>query len=149
MQAWMKAGLVLTAVMVLMGDDAGCSSETVADKREREQTARITEQASTQVGVPAVTRFTEKKNLKMIYELRRAAKSRIEAIEQEALTRIERLSLEAQTEIIAHGLDSDIAKAFLNTMPKLDDLMPSVRFEDIQKLVDSKRAERKSTGYLQ
>lgn len=49
---------------------AGCFEENVADKREREQTARITEQASTQVGMPAVTRFTEKRNLKMLYELR-------------------------------------------------------------------------------
>lgn len=57
---------------VLMGDDAGCngSRETAADQRERLQTERITEQASVQVGVPAVTRFTEKRMLKMIYEKR-------------------------------------------------------------------------------
>ena len=48
----------------------GCFEENVADKREREQTARLTEQASTQVGMPAVTRFTEKRNLKMLYEMR-------------------------------------------------------------------------------
>lgn len=48
----------------------GCFEENVADKREREQTARLTEQASTQVGMPAITRFTEKRNLKMLYEMR-------------------------------------------------------------------------------
>src|SRR6266550_8413600 len=49
---------------------SACFEENVADKREREQTARLTEQASTQVGMPAVTRFTEKRNLKMLYEKR-------------------------------------------------------------------------------
>lgn len=49
---------------------AACSEENVADKREREQTVRLTEQASTQVGMPAIMRFTEKRNLKMLYELR-------------------------------------------------------------------------------
>lgn len=49
---------------------AGCFEENVADKREREQTALLTEQATTQVGMPAVTRFTEKRNLKMLYEMR-------------------------------------------------------------------------------
>jgi hypothetical protein len=63
-------GLALTTL--LMGNE--CSSESVADKRERMQTARLTEQASTQVGMPAVTRFTEKRNLKMIYEKRDDAK---------------------------------------------------------------------------
>lgn len=65
----MRYGLLaaLGAIAVLLG---GCFEENVADKREREQTARLTEQASTQVGMPAVTRFTEKRNLKMLYELR-------------------------------------------------------------------------------
>ncbi len=49
---------------------ASCMEENVSDKREREQTARITEQASTQVGMPGITRFTEKRMMKMLYELR-------------------------------------------------------------------------------
>lgn len=62
MRALMGLGLALLL--------AGCYEENVADKREREQTARLTEQASTQVGMPGITRFTEKRNLKMLYELR-------------------------------------------------------------------------------
>ncbi len=69
-----KVGLLFASVVLLMGGDGGCSRETVADQREREQTERLTEQASTQVGVPAITRFTEKRNLKMIYEKRDDAK---------------------------------------------------------------------------
>lgn len=81
-------------------------------------------------------------------ELRRAAKSRVEAIEKEALSKIEQLSLEAQTEIIAHGLDSDAARAFLDSMPALEMLMPSVNVAQIQDLVQTKRAERRRIDYL-
>ena len=76
-------------------------------------------------------------------ELRRAAKSRIEAIETEALSKIEQLSLEAQTQIIAHGLESDAAKMFLDQMPALETLMPSLDFPRIQQLLDAKRAEER------
>jgi len=61
---------MLILVAVLCGGADSCSSEGVSDKREREQTTRLTEQASTQVGMPAVTRFTEKRNLKALYEMR-------------------------------------------------------------------------------
>ncbi len=64
----MKLRLIAAAALAM--PLAGCFEENVADRREREQTARITEQASTQVGMPGVTRFTEKRNMKMLYELR-------------------------------------------------------------------------------
>jgi hypothetical protein len=76
-------------------------------------------------------------------ELRRVAKSRIAAIEAEAVSKIERLSLEAQTQVVANGLESEGAKAFLNTMPALDKLMPPVEFDEISSLVESKRAQRR------
>lgn len=65
----MKA-LAVACVMIAAAPLTACFEENVADKREREQTARLTEQASTQVGMPAITRFTEKRNLKMLYEMR-------------------------------------------------------------------------------
>jgi hypothetical protein len=77
-------------------------------------------------------------------ELRRAAKSRIEAIEKEALSRIESMSLDAQTEIVAHGLESVASKAFLESMPKIESLMPSIQITEIQSLVEAKRAQRTS-----
>jgi hypothetical protein len=82
-------------------------------------------------------------------ELRRAAKSRIEAIEKEAQSKIEAMSLEAQTQIVAHGLESDAAKLFLESMPQLETLMPPVGVTEIQALVDAKRQERKRLDYLQ
>jgi hypothetical protein len=83
-------------------------------------------------------------------ELRRAAKSRIEAIEAEAIAKIERLSLEAQTEVIANGLESAAAKSFLQHMPSVEALMPSVPVTEIQSLVEAQHAARhKQIGWLQ
>ena len=82
-------------------------------------------------------------------ELRRAAKSRIEAIEKEALSKIESFSLEAQTQIIAHGLESSVARQFLDAMPDLDKLMPPLKIDDIQQLVETQRVEHKRKYYLQ
>lgn len=81
-------------------------------------------------------------------ELRRAAKSRIAAMEAEALTKIERLSLQAQTEVIASGLESDAAKTFLNSMPAMDALMPPIEIGEIQSLVEMRRTERKSLEWM-
>jgi hypothetical protein len=80
-------------------------------------------------------------------ELRRAAKSKIDAMEKEAVSKIERLSLEAQTNIIATGLESDGAKAFLEAMPKLNQLMPPVEIGEMQALIDARRTERKQIGF--
>lgn len=76
-------------------------------------------------------------------ELRQAAKSRIAAMERDALAQIERLSLTAQTEIVASGLQSEAAQNFLKTMPTLDALMPPVAIDEIEALVATRRAERR------
>lgn len=76
-------------------------------------------------------------------ELRRAAKSRIGALEAEAASKIERLSLEAQTEIVRNGLQSKMAKAFLDAMPKLAEMMPSIQFGEIEALIETRKADRR------
>lgn len=76
-------------------------------------------------------------------ELRRAAKSRIDAMEKEAVTKIERLSLQAQTEILAQGLDTEAARRFLESMPTMDSLMPPVQIGEIQTLVETQRKDRR------
>lgn len=76
-------------------------------------------------------------------ELRRAAKSRIEAIEADAVSKIERLSLEAQTQVVASGLESEAAREFLNAMPNLEALMPPVQVGEIQALVETRAQERR------
>ena len=78
-------------------------------------------------------------------ELRRVAKTEIEAIEARARAEIERLSLDAQTQIIANGLQSEAAQAFFNQLPSIDKLMPQVEFA----AVEQKITDRRKGGYLQ
>lgn len=75
-------------------------------------------------------------------ELRRMAKSRIEAMEQETIVKIERLSLAAQTEVIANGLQSEASKAFLENLPALDVLMPAINPIEIKQLIENKHREK-------
>lgn len=82
-------------------------------------------------------------------ELRRAAKSKIESVEKEALAKIEALSLDAQTQIVAHGLESDAAKQFLEAMPSLESLMPPIVVTEMQALIDRRHQERRRLEYLQ
>lgn len=70
-------------------------------------------------------------------ELRRAAKSQIAAMEKEVLTKIERMSLNAQTEVIANGLESAAALEFLEKMPALEQLMPTLDVNEIKLLQTS------------
>lgn len=82
-------------------------------------------------------------------ELRRAAKSRIEAIEATAIAEIEQMSLQAQTQVIAHGLESEAAKKFLEAMPAISTLMPTVAVDEIQQLVETRRRADKQRYLLQ
>jgi hypothetical protein len=80
-------------------------------------------------------------------ELRRMAVARIKAIEAETITKIERLSLTAQTEVIANGLQSDAARQFLESMPSLETLMPSVPVSEIKQLQDEKIEARNRRNF--
>lgn len=71
-------------------------------------------------------------------ELRRLAKAEIDALEKVARVQIESTSVAAQTEIIANGLNSEAALAFLNTLPAIDSMMPALDVTTIQ----AKLAER-------
>ena len=80
-------------------------------------------------------------------ELRRAAKKRIEAIEAEACSRIERMSLDAQAELLSQGLDTDAARAFLETAKQdMTALMPSLRVVDVEKMI-APTMKRLTAGY--
>lgn len=80
-------------------------------------------------------------------ELRRAAKSKVEALEKEAITKIEQLSLQAQTEILANGLETDAAKQFLGAMPSMDVLMPPVDIGEMQTLIETRRKDQRLEWY--
>lgn len=64
---------VAVSITLLMGDGGDCSGTPTADQRERQATEQLTGQASVQLGLPGITNFTEKRQLKMLYELRDSA----------------------------------------------------------------------------
>jgi hypothetical protein len=66
-------------------------------------------------------------------ELRRAAKTRIGAMEADARLEIERASLEVQTRLIASGLESVEAWGFLESMPTVEQLMQPVSLGEVEK----------------
>jgi hypothetical protein len=70
---------------------------------------------------------------------------RIAAIEEKAKAQIERLSLEAQTAVLAQGLESDAAKAFLGNMSPLDELMPAIDAMEIRQIVDARHTGQESS----
>lgn len=51
----------------------GCKEDTSSATRETRQTMVMSEQASVTIGMPAIKNFTEKRQLKTIYELRDTA----------------------------------------------------------------------------
>lgn len=78
-------------------------------------------------------------------ELRRAAKKRIEAMEAQAVASIERLALEAQTTLLAHGIDTDAAHAFLaKTQEDMATFMPSLAIADVEQMLVSSARRRMS-----
>jgi hypothetical protein len=59
------------------------------------------------------------------------AATRIEAIEQKAITEIEISSLKAQEALAVAGLTSSAAKAFIENLPTIETLMPALSFDAV------------------
>ena len=66
-------------------------------------------------------------------ELTKVANTRIDQHLKETIHAIQRASVEIQTQLVAEGLTSAGAKAFLESMPTPAQLMPIVTVEEIQK----------------
>jgi DNA-nicking Smr family endonuclease len=71
-------------------------------------------------------------------ELRRVAKSRIAAIQKEAFRRIGMETVQLQGQVLAHGLTSEAAKAFLDSMPAIETMMPPVDIAEIEHLLEGR-----------
>lgn len=78
-------------------------------------------------------------------ELRRVAKAEIDTMEKVARVQIESQSVQAQTEIIANGLTTDAALTFLNSLPRIEAMMPALDISDIQKKLPERAREK--NGY--
>ena len=81
-------------------------------------------------------------------ELRRLAKAEIDTVEKLALVQIEAQSVQAQTEVIAHGLTSEAAIEFLQSMPAIEKLMPPLNLEAIQAKIAENARGRGQRPYL-
>jgi replicative superfamily II helicase len=79
-------------------------------------------------------------------EMRRVAKAEIDAMEKVARVQIEAESVRAQTEVIAHGLHSEAALAFLERLPAIESMMPLLDIDTIQKKL-AERARRAGGGF--
>lgn len=66
-----KVAFTLLSSLSLLGLVAGCAGDTsTADQQQQQHQEQTDSQSNSEVGFPAITHFTEKKDLKMIYELR-------------------------------------------------------------------------------
>src|SRR5262249_3595264 len=73
-------------------------------------------------------------------ELRRVAKTRIEALEKEAIVKIEVHTAETVTRIIAHGLTSTAAREFLDSLPAVETLMPPLDVEAVRTMLETPKS---------
>ena len=71
-------------------------------------------------------------------ELRRKADAEIAALKQSARTKIEAWSLQAQTELASRTLTSEAAQTYLENMPAMADLMPTLEFQKVEHLARRK-----------
>jgi hypothetical protein len=67
-------------------------------------------------------------------ELRRVAYSRIEQLEKNAKHEISKQSLAVQTKLVAAGLTTGEARAFLEQMPTAAELMPALDATEIERV---------------
>lgn len=73
-------------------------------------------------------------------ELRRVAKSEIEAMKSAAITKIRRQSLDLRTQIVAMGLLTPEATLFLESLSPVEDAMTSIDFAAIEtKLIEQQK----------
>lgn len=68
-------------------------------------------------------------------DLRRMAVTRIAADEKSSRVVIEKYSVDLQTKIVAEGLTSESAKLFLEAMPAIETLMPTLDATEIKGLL--------------
>lgn len=67
-------------------------------------------------------------------ELRQLARTQVDAMIKTGKRKVEEISLEVQTRIIASGLSTE-AKAFLDSMPTPEQLMPRLNLGELEKML--------------
>jgi len=80
-------------------------------------------------------------------ELRRVAKTSIEAMTKAAITRIEKQSLDLRTQVVAMGLLSDEAKLFLESLAPIEESMRMLDFSEVERKLEQEKINRRIAGY--
>jgi hypothetical protein len=75
-------------------------------------------------------------------ELRRVAKTSIEAMMKAAITKIEKQSLELRTQIVSLAVLSDAARVFLESLAPVDEAMRSLDFAEIEQKLEREQQQR-------
>lgn len=75
-------------------------------------------------------------------ELRRVAKTSIDAMTKSAITKIEKQSLDLRTQVVSMGVVSDDAKLFLESLAPVEDAMRSLDFGEMEKKLEREHQQR-------
>ena len=75
-------------------------------------------------------------------ELRRVAKSSIEAMTKAAITKIEKQALDLRTQVISMGLISADAKMFLESLAPVEESMRALDFGEIERKLEKEKQLR-------
>ena len=70
MKKYLIAASIFAATVLVMGDDGGCSETITSDQIAHQQQEKNLANAARDVGMPAITNYTEKRLLKQLYEMR-------------------------------------------------------------------------------
>lgn len=144
----------VTQLHAFANNEAWSAAQEAAAQAAREATDKIIAKAK-ELGIPDEFRpkigFSWEQRGEDAYnrrrdEMRRTAKAEIDAMEKVARVQIEAESVRAQTEVIAHGLHSDAAMAFLERLPPIESMMPLLDIDSIQKKL-AERARRSGGGF--
>lgn len=76
-------------------------------------------------------------------ELRRVAKTSVEAMAADAIVKIERDSLDLRTQVVAMGLLSTEAQTFLKTLKPVEDAMQKLDFKVIERQLQVEQSQRR------
>jgi hypothetical protein len=75
-------------------------------------------------------------------ELRKVAKSSVDAMTKAAITKIEKQSLDLRTQIVGMALLSPEAKMFLESLAPVDEAMQSLDFHEVEKRLEREHQQR-------
>jgi hypothetical protein len=81
-------------------------------------------------------------------ELRRVATTEAERRCKDAIAKIRAASVSAQERVVASGLSSEAARAMLDALPTVTELVPALELEGIERLAAQERDERERPRWL-